>query len=320
MTNGRSALVTGTAGFIGSHLAERLLADGWQVTGVDCFSDYYARSLKENNLAGLRNHPSFSFVEADLVTADLGGLVAGIDVIFHQAGQAGVRASWGRDFQIYTQNNVLATQRLLEAVRACGLHRFVYASSGSIYGDVDALPITEDVIPQPVSPYGVTKLAGEHLCHLYYTNLAIPTVRLRYFTVYGPRQRPDMAFNRLIQAMLRDETFPLYGDGEQTRDFTFVHDVVEANVLAAEAPPGGVFNIAGGSRVTVNQVIATLEELVGRRARLDRQERRAGDQRHTWADTSSAREALGYVPRVGLREGLTAEIAWLRGEVPVSMP
>ena len=320
MTKGRSALVTGTAGFIGSHLAERLLADGWHVTGVDCFSDYYARSIKEKNLAAFRNHPSFTFVEADLVTADLDRLVTGIDVIFHQAGQAGVRASWGVDFQIYTQNNVLATQRLLEAVKDSELHRFVYASSGSIYGDVDALPITEDTIPQPVSPYGVTKLAGEHLCYLYYTNLEVPAVRLRYFTVYGPRQRPDMAFNKLIQAMLHEEPFPLYGDGEQTRDFTFVSDVVEANILAAKAPPGRVFNIAGGSRVTVNQVIATLEELVGRPARLDRQERRVGDQRHTWADTSAAREALGYVSRVGLREGLAAEIAWLRGGAPVTIP
>ncbi|MFC2029420.1 NAD-dependent epimerase/dehydratase family protein [Chloroflexota bacterium] len=319
MTEGRRALVTGAAGFIGSHLSERLLADGWQVTGVDCFSDYYARSIKESNLATFRNHPQFTFVEADLVTADLDRLVAGVDVVFHQAGQAGVRASWGADFRIYTQNNVLATQRLLEAVRRGELRRFVYASSGSIYGDVDALPITEGTMPQPVSPYGVTKLAGEHLCHLYDTNLGVPVVRLRYFTVYGPRQRPDMAFNKLIRAMLRDEPFPLYGDGQQTRDFTFVSDVVQANILAADAPPGRVFNVAGGSRVTVNQVIETLEELIGRSARLDRQERRVGDQRHTWADTTAARQVLGYVPRVGLRDGLAAEIAWLRGDAPAAI-
>jgi nucleoside-diphosphate-sugar epimerase len=319
MTESRRALVTGAAGFIGSHLSERLLADGWQVTGVDCFSDYYARSIKESNLATFRNHPRFTFVEADLVTAELDRLVAGVDVVFHQAGQAGVRASWGADFGIYTQNNVLATQRLLEAVRHGGLRRFVYASSGSIYGDVNALPITEDTMPQPVSPYGVTKLAGEHLCHLYDINLGVPAVRLRYFTVYGPRQRPDMAFNKLIRAMLRDESFPLYGDGQQTRDFTFVSDVIQANILAADAPPGRVFNVAGGSRVTVNQVIETLEELIGRSARLDRQERRVGDQRHTWADTTAAREVLGYVSRVGLREGLAAEIAWLRGDAPAAI-
>jgi nucleoside-diphosphate-sugar epimerase len=308
----RRAVVTGAAGFIGSHLAGRLLADGWQVTGVDCFTDYYARSLKEQNLSPFGEHPRFSFLEADLLTADLASLLAGVDVVFHQAAQAGVRASWGADFAIYTRNNVLATQRLLEAVKGSGLHRFVYASSGSVYGDVEALPITEDTLPQPVSPYGVTKLAGEHLCHLYYTNLGVPAIVLRYFTVYGPRQRPDMAFNKLIRAMLRDEPFPLYGDGEQTRDFTFVGDVVEANVLAVDGPPGAVLNVAGGSRVTVNQVIATLEELMGRPAKVDRQERRVGDQRHTWADTSAAREILGFVPRVQLRDGLASEVAWLQ--------
>lgn len=309
----RKALVTGAAGFIGSHLSERLLADGWHVIGVDCFTDYYARSIKERNLATFREHPRFTLVEADLVTADLAPLVAGADVVFHQAGQAGVRASWGTDFQIYTQNNVLATQRLLEAVKEADLHRFIYASSGSIYGDVEALPITEDTTPSPVSPYGVTKLAGEHLCHLYHASFGAPTVRLRYFTVYGPRQRPDMAFNRFIRAMLGGEPFPLYGDGQQTRDFTFVSDVIEANICAVDAPTGRVFNVAGGSRVTVNQVIAELEELAGRPARLDRQVRRAGDQRHTWADTSAARQVLGYAPQVGLRDGLAAELAWLQG-------
>jgi nucleoside-diphosphate-sugar epimerase len=308
----RKALVTGAAGFIGSHLAERLLADGWQVTGVDCFTDYYARPVKERNMAASRKHRHFAFVEADLATVDLTPLAASHDVIFHLAGQAGVRASWGVDFAIYTQNNVLATQRLLEAAKEGNLGRFVYASSGSIYGDVTALPIREDTPPQPVSPYGVTKLAGEHLCHLYYANFQVPTVRLRYFTVYGPRQRPDMAFHKFILAMLRDEPFPLYDDGEQTRDFTFVGDVVEATLRAAHAPPGSVFNVAGGSQVTVNQVIATLEDLVGRPAKVDRQSRRAGDQRHTWAETSAAQDALGFVPRVSLREGLSEEVAWLR--------
>jgi nucleoside-diphosphate-sugar epimerase len=308
----RKALVTGVAGFIGSHLAERLLADGWQVTGVDCFTDYYARSIKEQNLAACREHARFCFVEADLATADLPPLVASADVIFHQAGQAGVRASWGSSFEIYTQNNVLATQRLLEAVKGGRLQRFVYASSGSVYGDVTALPIGEDTLPQPVSPYGVTKLAGEHLCHLYDVNFGVPTVSLRYFTVYGPRQRPDMAFHKLIRAMQQGESFPLFGDGEQTRDFTFVSDVVEANVRAVDAPARRVFNVAGGSRVSVNQVIAMLEELMERPARVDRQERRVGDQRHTWADTSAAQEMLGFAPQVRLHDGLAAEVSWLQ--------
>lgn len=308
----RSALVTGSAGFIGSHLAERLVNDGWQVVGVDCFTDYYTRSIKQRNLTTLRGHPRFRFVEADLVTADLRPLLSNADVVFHEAGQPGVRGSWGASFQVYLQNNVFVTQRLLEEVKGGRLHRFVYASSGSIYGDADMLPITEDATPRPVSPYGMTKLAGEHLCHLYNASFGLPTARLRYFTVYGPRQRPDMAFHKFIRAMLCGESFPLYGDGEQTRDFTFVSDVVEATVRAADAPQGGVYNVAGGSRVTVNQVIHTLEELVGRPARVERLARQAGEQRHTWADTSAARAVLGYCPQVGLPEGLAAEVTWLR--------
>jgi nucleoside-diphosphate-sugar epimerase len=308
----KKALVTGAAGFIGSHLSERLLADGWQVTGVDCFTGYYDRSIKEQNLVSSRADPRFTFVEANLVTAGLAPLVDGVDAVFHQAGQAGVRASWGADFQDYTQNNILATQRLLEVLKGRRIHRFVYASSSSVYGDARALPVTEHTLPQPISPYGVTKLAAEHLCHLYHANFGVPVVSLRYFTVYGPRQRPDMAFHKLIRAMLRDEPFPLYGDGEQTRDFTFISDAVEANMLAVDAPPGGVFNIGGGSRVTINQVIATLEELVGNPARVDRQGQQAGDVRHTWADTTSAREVLGFEPTVSLRDGLAAQVAWLQ--------
>ena len=306
------ALVTGVAGFIGSHLAERLLADGWQVTGVDCFTDYYPRPFKERNLAAAGSRPGLTFVPADLSTADLAPLVDGADVIFHLAGQAGVRASWGTSFEAYVHDNIVATQRLLEAVKEKPLQRFVYASSGSIYGDVQTLPIREDTLPHPVSPYGVTKLAAEHLCHLYRANHAVPTVALRYFTVYGPRQRPDMAFHKFIRAMLTNQPFPLFGTGEQTRDFTYVSDVVEATVRAADAPPGGIFNVSGGSRVTVNHVIATLEELIGRPARADRQDWQAGDQRHTWADATAAREVLGFAPRVGVRDGLAAEVAWLR--------
>lgn len=308
-----TALVTGVAGFVGSHLGERLLAEGWRVTGVDCFTDAYARSAKERNLAAVKGYARFAFVEADLVTADLRALIEGTDVVFHLAGQAGVRSSWGTEFEIYTQRNVLATQLLLEAAKEAGLQRFVYASSSSVYGDTTDLPVTEDSLPLPISPYGVTKLAAEYLCRLYYTGYGVPTVSVRYFTVYGPRQRPDMAFHRLIRAMLRDESFPVYGDGEQTRDFTFVSDAVEATVLAASAPPGRVFNVGGGSRVTLNQVIGMLEELVDRKARIERQEKQAGDVRHTWADTSRIRDATGFVPQVRLREGLKHEVAWLRG-------
>ena len=308
-----TALVTGVAGFVGSHLAERLLMDDWRVKGVDCFTEAYARSIKEQNLVAVKAHSQFSFEEVDLVTADLREVASGCDVVFHLAGQAGVRSSWGAEFEIYTERNILATQRLLEAVRGEGLHRLVYASSSSIYGDTMALPVTEDTLPLPVSPYGVSKLAAEYLCRLYCSNYGVPTVSVRYFTVYGPRQRPDMAFHRLIRAILNDESFPLYGDGEQTRDFTFVSDAVEATVRAANAEPGSVFNVGGGSRVTLSEVIAMIEELAGQKARIERQEKQAGDVRHTWADTSRIREALGFEPQVGLREGLGREVVWLRG-------
>src|SRR5512139_2707601 len=226
------ALVTGAAGFIGSTLCDTLLAAGHDVVGIDCFIDYYPRALKERNLIAARSSPRFRFIEASLVDAPLADLLRGVDVVYHQAAQAGVRASWGDDFRIYSDNNVFATQRLLEASRASSLQKFVYASSSSIYGDTDDLPMRETSRPQPVSPYGVTKLAAEHLTWLYWRNYGLPTVSLRYFTVYGPRQRPDMGFHRFLRAALGDEAIALYGDGEQTRDFTFVSDAVEATIAA----------------------------------------------------------------------------------------
>jgi UDP-glucose 4-epimerase len=308
-------LVTGVAGFIGSHLAERLLGDGHSVVGVDAFTDYYARALKQANLQHLQEHSSFTFLEADLNCIDLVSLISDSEWIFHQAGQAGVRASWGQDFALYTAANITATQRLLEsATRAPHLKRFVYASSSSIYGNARALPVTEETMPQPVSPYGVTKLAGEHLCMLYWHNYHIPTVALRYFTVYGPRQRPDMAFHKFLKAMLHDAEFAVYDDGYQTRDFTYVADVIEANVQAAQVPDaaGHVFNIAGGSRVQLRKVIETMEQLTGKPARIHYEAHAPGDVRDTFADTTRAQRILGYKPRVSLWEGLAAEIAFLR--------
>ncbi len=308
-------LVTGAAGFIGSHLAERLLKDGHSVLGVDAFTDYYARALKEGNLQRLQANPSFTFLEADLNTTDLPALIGESEWIFHQAGQAGVRASWGQDFALYTAANITATQRLLEAAtRAPNLQRFVYASSSSIYGNARALPVTEETLPQPVSPYGVTKLAGEHLCMLYWHNYRVPTVMLRYFTVYGPRQRPDMAFHKFLKALLLDAEFTVYDDGYQTRDYTYVADIVEANIQAAQAPDaaGHVFNIAGGSRVHLREVIETMEALMGKPARIHYEPPALGDVRDTFADTTLAQRILGYAPRVSLREGLAAEIAFLR--------
>ena len=314
MNASHTSLVTGAAGFIGSHLCERLLAGGHRVIGLDSFTDYYPRAAKEANLASLRSREGFRFVEADLGRVDLEPIVAEADYIFHQAGQPGVRPSWGKDFDVYVDGNIRATQRLLERARAAGRVKcLVYASSSSVYGETRELPLREDSPTRPYSPYGVTKLAAEHLCSLYHANYGLPTVSLRYFTVYGPRQRPDMGFRRFIHAALEDRPIVVYGDGEQTRDFTFVADAVEANWLAvAPGAVGQVFNIGGGSRCSVNQVLRTLEEILDRPIRREPGPPQPGDVSHTWADTRRAKEVLGFAPAVSLREGLVLEVAWMR--------
>jgi nucleoside-diphosphate-sugar epimerase len=310
-----NALVTGAAGFIGSTLAERLLADGADVVGIDCFTDYYPRPIKERNLTAALAHPRFRFVESRIQDADLPALLKDRTHVFHLAAQAGVRKSWGRDFAVYTVNNIEATQMLLEA--ACGmtrLERFVYSSSSSVYGDHTPMPMREDALPQPVSPYGVSKLAAEQLCYLYFSNYGVPTVSLRYFTVYGPRQRPDMGFHKFLRATILGEPITLYGDGDQTRDFTFVSDAVSANVGAAtRGVPGRVYNIGGGSRVSVNEVLQMIGRIAGRTPLITVDPVQKGDMRHTYADTALARADLGYAPTVGLEEGLAAEHRWLTG-------
>ncbi len=306
------ALVTGTAGFIGSTLSTTLSDRGADVVGIDCFTDYYARDIKEGNLAELRTRPNFRFVEARLQDADLDALLDGVTHVFHLAAQAGVRGSWGDQFLTYTTNNVDATQRLLEAVKGRDITRLVYASSSSVYGDVAAIPMVETSVVQPVSPYGVTKLAAEHLCHLYHVNHGVPAVSLRYFTVYGPRQRPDMGFHRFIRAALTGTPITLFGDGEQSRDFTYVADAVAATIAAGErGRPGAVYNIGGGSRVTINQVLDMVAELTGRPLDIRRLPSEKGDMRDTFADTSRAQADLGFSPSHTLRDGLAAECAWL---------
>jgi UDP-glucose 4-epimerase len=307
-------LVTGVAGFVGSHLAERLLREGHEVIGVDCFVPYYPRALKEKNLAALLPHGRFRFIEANLVNLDLPGLLAeGIEGIFHQAAQAGVRASWGQEFADYTTLNILATQCLLEAAKTHPLRKFVYASSSSVYGDVATLPMREDALPKPLSPYGVSKLAAEHLCYLYWKNFGVPAISLRYFTVYGPRQRPDMAFHRFLRLMLQDQPIPVYGDGQQRRDFTYIDDIVEANLLAYQTSlVGEVFNIGGGTTITLQEAIGVCEEVAGRRAKLEIRPVEKGDVRQTLADVSRATQRLGYRPKVRLREGLEAEWRWVQ--------
>jgi len=308
------AFVTGVAGFVGSTLAERLLGDGADVVGIDCFTDYYPRATKERNLDALRRQSQFRLVESRIQDADLPALLRDRTHVFHLAAQAGVRKSWGRDFSIYTVNNIEATQVLLEALVGTAVQKVVYASSSSVYGDAVAMPMREDALPQPLSPYGVSKLAAEQLCYLYHGNFAVPTVALRYFTVYGPRQRPDMGFHKFLRATILGEPISLYGDGEQTRDFTFVADAVSATVAAAtRGVPGRVYNVGGGSRVSVNQVLEMVGRVSGRRPLVTVDPAQKGDMRHTYADTSLARADLGFVPRVGLEEGLAAEHQWLAG-------
>ena len=310
------ALVTGAAGFIGSHLSESLIQKGFDVVGIDNFTDYYPRTIKETNITQLRGGNNFEFVEASLLEVDLAKLLDGVEVVFHEAAQAGVRASWGQNFKIYSDNNILATQMLLEACCRSPVKKLIYGSSSSVYGDTPDLPMKESSLPCPVSPYGVSKLAAEHLCFLYYKNFGIPAVSLRYFTVYGPRQRPDMAFHRFFKWALKNETIRVYGDGQQTRDFTYIDDIVEANLLALEkGAPGKVYNIGGGSRISLERVIQIISEITGRQLKVDYQEKEKGDVRHTMADTTRAQRELYYSPKVSIREGLQAEYEWIKGLV-----
>jgi nucleoside-diphosphate-sugar epimerase len=306
------ALVTGAAGFIGSTLADALTTQGAEVIGLDCFTDYYAREIKESNLAPLQSRPGFTFIEDQLQSVPLDQILDGVTHVFHLSAQAGVRKSWGRDFLTYTTHNVDATQRLLEGVKDRALERFVYASSSSVYGDHVPIPMREDAMLQPVSPYGVTKLAAEHLCLLYATNYGVPAVSLRFFTVYGPKQRPDMGFHRFIRAALTGQPITLFGDGEQTRDFTFVDDIVAALIAAGErGRTGGVYNIGGGSRVSINHVLDLIGRITGRTLDIRREPAQKGDMRDTFADTSRAKTELGFVPSTSLERGLEAEARWL---------
>jgi nucleoside-diphosphate-sugar epimerase len=308
-------LITGVAGFIGSTLAERLISAGHEVVGIDNFSDFYARSIKESNVHRLTRHARFTLVEDDLNKADLPLLLDGVNVIYHLAGQPGVRKSWGREFDNYVDANIVATQRLLETARrsARDLTRFVYASSSSAYGNAERFPTRETDRPEPLSPYGVTKLAGEYLVNLYAANFGMPSISLRYFTVYGPRQRPDMAFNRFISFALSSRALPIHGDGTQIREFTYVDDIVEANLRAgvADVEPGTVINLSGGTSISVNDVIDLLEKIHGEPLQVMRGAPAPGDVFRTGGSTDRAKELLGWEPRVGIETGLRHEYDWL---------
>ena len=305
------ALVTGVAGFIGSHLAEGLLKLGWEVRGVDSFTDYYPRKIKENNLKDLRENKNFSFQEKDLSSLDLRKVLEGIDYLFHLAAQSGVRGGWERNFEIYVKNNITITHRLLEETKEFPLKKFVLASTSSIYGE-SSLPMREDNVLRPISPYGITKLTAENLCYLYYKTYKVPIIILRYFTVYGPRQRPDMAFHKFIKALLNNEEITIYGDGNQTRDFTYISDALEATITAAQSKTvGEIINIGGGAQLTVNETLGILEKITKKKAKIKYIEKQRGDVLHTFADISEAKRLLNYQPKIKLREGLEKEVAWL---------
>jgi UDP-glucuronate 4-epimerase len=312
-------LVTGAAGFVGYHTVRALLDAGvGEVVGIDCFLDNYEPHRKRRNVRDLADLPGFSFVGADLRNVDLEWLLDGVDGVIHLAALPGVRASWAEQFHLYAEHNIQVTQRLLEACRNRPISSFVYASSSSVYGNAPVFPTPEDAVTSPFSPYGVTKLAAEQLCILYGANHGVPVISLRYFTVYGPRQRPDMAIERLIEAALVPTTFPLYGSGDQVRDFTYVEDAARANVaaLTTGAPPGTVLNVAGGSAATMVDVIEKVEELTGRPIRIERLETQSGDVHRTGGDVTSSLRVLGWRPTVRLEEGLRAQIDWVRSTHP----
>jgi len=307
-------LVTGAAGFIGSALCHRLLEDGLTVVGLDNFADYYPRWMKERNIASLRGTRRFTLMEADLAAVDLRPVLKKSEAVFHLAAQAGVRSSWGAQFAVYVRNNIEATQRLLEAAKeARSLGKIIFASSSSVYGLTRDLPMAESSVPRPISPYGVTKLAAEQLCALYHANFGLPTVSLRFFTVYGPGQRPDMAFHKFFKAILAGQSLPVYGNGRQTRDFTYVDDIVDACLAALRrGKAGGVYNIGGGHRETLNRLISLFKRVCGRPVRVAREGNQKGDVPHTFADIDLARRELNFGPKMALEEGLRREWEWVR--------
>jgi len=310
-TEVRRAVVTGCAGFLGSHLCDRLLDDRREVIGVDCFTDYYPREVKQRNLATLLGRDGFTLHEIDLSADPADGLLEGIDTVFHLAAQPGVRGSFGSQFELYVRHNVRATQRLLEEAAARPVDRFLYASSSSVYGDAQAHPVREDGPTRPMSPYGMTKVATETLAGVYQQSAGVPTVGLRYFTIYGPRQRPDMALSRFLAKALAGEDLPVFGDGRQVREFTYVSDAVDATVAAAAAGrPGEIYNIGGGERLDLLSVIRALEELLERRLAVKHLPEQRGEARWTAANASRAAEHFGFIPSTSFREGLAAQLEW----------
>ncbi|NOR13111.1 MAG: NAD-dependent epimerase/dehydratase family protein [Candidatus Aminicenantes bacterium] len=308
-----NCLVTGTAGFIGSHLSRRLLKEGFSVIGVDSFTDYYPRWIKERNLSTLKSENNFSFLEEDINSLDLNRLLQNVDCVFHLAAQAGVRASWGQSFSEYIRNNIEATQRLLEESKEQPLHKFIFASSSSVYGYCPELPMSESSPLLPYSPYGVTKLAAENLCYLYSKNYGVPTISLRFFTVYGPGQRPDMAFHKFFKSTSENKPITVFGTGEQTRDFTYINDIINAIFACIEhGQTGETYNLGGGNRKMLKDLLPLFEEICGKKISVKWEEKQKGDVPHTLADIQKAKKDLGFVPRTAIDEGLSEEWRWIK--------
>ncbi|MCJ7582184.1 MAG: NAD-dependent epimerase/dehydratase family protein, partial [Candidatus Aminicenantes bacterium] len=303
-----NCLVTGAAGFIGSHLTERLLNDGFSVIGIDSFNDTYSRWMKDEHILPFKNNSQFQLISDNLNDIDLSSLLQDVDYIFHMAAQAGVRSSWGKHFSVYTENNISATQKLLEAAKDSSIKKLIYASSSSVYGLCPELPMIESSPLLPYSPYGVTKLAAENLCQLYYKNFCVPTVSLRFFTVYGPGQRPDMAFHIFLKSMNENKPIPLYGDGKQTRDFTYIDDIIDANVHSMDQGQAGeVYNVGGGNRKEMKAIFPILEKITGKKVLLQHFDQQKGDVFHTYAGINKAKKDLDFHPQIPLEEGLTQE-------------
>lgn len=308
-----NTIVTGAAGFIGSHLSRSLLQEGLTVIGIDSFSDYYPRWMKEKNIQPLLKEKKFKLISEDINSLDIHSLLGQGDIIYHLAAQAGVRASWGESFSVYTRDNIEATQRLLEAAKETSIKKFIFASSSSVYGHSPELPMTETSPLFPYSPYGVTKLAAENLCFLYHKNYGVPTVSLRFFTVYGPGQRPDMAFHKFFKCVIDDKPIPVFGDGQQTRDFTYITDIIKANIACIDRGRAGErYNIGGGNRKKLADLFPILEDICKKKIQLHWENKKKGDVPHTLASIQKAEQDLGYVPGSDIREGLTEEWDWIK--------
>jgi len=306
-------LVTGAAGFIGSHLCKKLIREDAHVLAVDSFTDFYPRWLKENNIQPLLKHPNFELIPQDLLDLDLDKIMEKIDVVFHFAAQAGVRTSWGSDFAIYTRNNIDATQKLLEAAKTSSIEKFIYASSSSVYGLTSQLPMTETSTLHPYSPYGVTKLAAENLCFLYHKNYGVPCVSLRFFSVYGPGQRPDMAFHKFFKFISENREITVFGDGQQTRDFTYIDDIIWANLSSIKnGRPGETYNLGGGTQRKLADIIPILEKISQSKVKIRYEAGQKGDVSHTFANIQKAKNDLNYTPKITLEEGLRFEWDWIK--------